>query len=189
MVFFILRKTFYMKTILSFFLLSLLLIGCAKEEIQSIKIKNQYTIEVPNFMSQTAILNRDASLQVQNEAKEFFTVVIDEPQAEFNEMMLTLGNQYESNFTGYTNLITDNLKLMVEKNNFSEIKDVTIDDKKAKLFTIEGTVDSHEIIYHLGFIEGKKHYYQIVSWTSSKQKKANFKNMEQIVHSFKETVK
>jgi len=64
-----------MKTILSFFLLSLLLIGCAKEEIQSIKIKNQYTIEVPNFMSQTAILNRDASLQVQNEAKEFFTVV------------------------------------------------------------------------------------------------------------------
>ena len=180
------KKLYKYGTLLS---LTLLVSACQKQNVISHEIKKQYTIEVPDFMSKTAVLNRDASLQVQNEAKEFFTVVIDESKTDFNEMMVSLGNQYEGEFAGYTNLITDNLKLMVEKNNFSEIQEVTIATKKAKLFTIEGTVDLHEIVYHLGFIEGKNHYYQIVSWTSSKQKKANIENMQQIVYSFKEIIK
>jgi hypothetical protein len=166
--------------------LTLFVSACQKQKTISHIIKNQYSIEVPDFMKKTTALNQGASLQLHNETKEFFTVVIDEPQDEFNEMMMVLENQYDASITGYSNLISDNLKLMVEENKFSELKEIEIDSKKAKLFTIEGKVDEHDVVYHLGFIEGKKHYYQIVSWTSSKQKEANLKNMENIVLSFKE---
>ncbi len=169
--------------------LILLSVGCQHQKVKQHRVANQYRIEAPDFLEPTTLLNSDASLQLHNEAEAFFTVVIDEPKEDFDEMMATLGNQYESNFSGYAHLITDNLRLMVDHCELTPLQEVVIHAKKAKLFTVEGEVDSDKMVYLLGFIEGKKHYYQIVSWTNAPQKETHLKAMKQIVYSFKEVVK
>ena len=84
-----------------------MVLSCVKEETQSIKIKDQYKIELPKTLSKADNLHEDASLQYQNLFSEFYTIVIDEPISDFNDLVTQdeyLAESYKPNLTGYSNL-------------------------------------------------------------------------------------
>ncbi len=165
------------------------MVSCANEEIQSIKIKGQYEIELPKTLSKADNLHEDASLQYQNILNEFYTIVIDEPISDFNDLVTQdeyLAESYKPNLTGYSNLLKDNLSVSIKNGKFSNFEDTKINGMDAKLMNVSGTVDNIDIYYQFGFVKGKDRYYQIVNWTELKSKKEHSKAMEKIISSFKE---
>lgn len=192
MVFFILHKIFHMRTIRICYclLICFFVFSCGNEEIQSVKIKGQYQIELPKTLSKADNLHEDASLQYQNIFSEFYTIVIDEPVSDFNDMVSQdeyLAESYTPNLTGYSDLLKDNLSVSIKNGKFSAFQDTRINGLEAKLMNVAGTVDGIDVYYQFGFVKGKDHYYQIVNWTELKRKETNQKAMEKIISSFKES--
>ncbi|RXR35365.1 hypothetical protein EQG68_00280 [Flavobacterium piscinae] len=175
--------------LISFILISFLFLSCANEEVQSIKVKGQYEIELPKILSKADNLHEDASLQYQNIFSEFYTIVIDEPIADFNDMVkfdFLLKENYSPDLNGYAYLLKDNLSAAIKKGKISPLESTKINGMEAKLMTVSGTVDGLDIYYQLGFFKGKEHYYQIVNWTEQKRKEDHIEAMEKIISSFKE---
>lgn len=171
------------------FLISFLAISCANEETQSIKIKGQYEIELPKTLSKVDNLHEDASLQYQNIFNEFYTIVIDEPISDFNDLVTQdeyLAESYKPNLTGYSNLLKDNLSVSVKNAKFSNFEDIKINGMEAKLMNVSGTVDGIDVYYQFGFVKGLEKYYQIVNWTELKRKENHAGAMKKIISSFKE---
>jgi hypothetical protein len=180
-----------MKTIrfISFALMIFLAFSCAKEDVQSIKVKGKYEIELPTTLSKADNLHEDASLQYQNLFSEFYTIVIDEPISDFNDLVTQdeyLAESYKPNLTGYSYLLKDNLSVAVKNAKFSNFEDTKINGMDAKLMNVSGTVDDIDIYYQFGFVKGKNRYYQIVNWTELKRKDDHSEAMENIISSFKE---
>ncbi|MEZ4839551.1 hypothetical protein [Flavobacterium sp.] len=170
-------------------LISFLIVSCANEEIQSIKIKGQYEIKLPKTLSKADNLHEDASLQYQNIFNEFYTIVIDEPIADFNDMVkfdFLLKGNYSPDLNGYAYLLKDNLSAAIKNGKLSPLESTKINGLEAKLMTVSGTVDGLNVYYQLGFIKGKEHYYQIVNWTELKRKDDHTEKMAKIISSFKE---
>lgn len=172
-----------------YLLLCFLVVSCENNEIQSIKIKGQYEIELPKTLSKADNLHEDASLQYQNLFSEFYTIVIDEPISDFNDLVTQdeyLAESYKPNLTGYSNLLKDNLSVAVKDGKFSEFEDTKVNGMEAKLMNVTGTVDGIDVYYQFGFIKGKERYYQIVNWTELSRKEDHSKVMAKIISSFKE---
>jgi len=179
-----------MKKSLSLFLLLLILFACKQDaSTETITIKKLYSLEIPSFLSAANHLHEDASLQYQNIFKEFYTIVIDEPSKAFDDMIVnepSLVDYYTPNLEGYSNLIVDNMKVIVEDGTFSEFTQTKINGNDARTISLSGTVEDIKVFYHLTFIKGRKQYYQIVNWTELKRKEDHLKLMENISASFKE---
>lgn len=172
-----------------YLLLCFLVVSCENNEIQSIKIKGQYEIELPKTLSKADNLHEDASLQYQNLFSEFYTIVIDEPISDFNDLVSQdeyLAESYKPNLTGYSNLLKDNLSATIKNGKFSKFEDTKINGMEAKLMNVTGTVDGIDVYYQFGFIKGKERYYQIVNWTELSRKEDHSKVMAKIISSFKE---
>lgn len=182
-----------MKKMIGSLSLLLILIACKQDNsTQTITIKKLYSLEIPQFLTVANHLHEDASLQYQNIFKEFYTIVIDEPSKDFDEMIVnepSLTDYYTANLDGYSNLIVDNMKVTVEDGTFSEFTQTKINGNDARTISLEGTVEGIKVFYHLTFIKGKKQYYQIVNWTELKRKEDHLKFMENISSSFKELKK
>jgi hypothetical protein len=179
-----------MKKTLSLLSILFVLFACKEDtSTQTITIKKQYSIEIPNFLTAANHLHEDASLQYQNIFKEFYTIIIDESSKEFNEMVANEPNLtefYSPDLEGYSNLIIDNMKVTIEDGTYSEFTQTKINGVDAKIISISGTVEDINVFYHLTFIKGKKQYYQIVNWTELKRKEDHLQSMENISASFKE---
>ena len=179
-----------MKKTLLILSLAIVLFACKQDSTtQTITIKKRYSLDLPNFLSVANHLHEDASLQYQNIFKEFYTIVIDEPSKDFDEMIVnepSLSDYYTANLEGYSNLIVDNMKVTVEDGTFSEFTKTKINGNEARTISLEGTVEGIKVFYHLTFIKGKKQYYQIVNWTELKRKEDHLQFMENISASFQE---
>jgi len=179
-----------MKKTLSILSILFVLFACKEDtSTQTITIKKQYSIEIPDFLTAANHLHEDASLQYQNIFKEFYTIIIDESSKEFNEMVTNEPNLtefYSPDLEGYSNLIIDNMKVTIEDGTYSEFTQTKINGVDAKIISISGTVEDIKVFYHLTFIKGKKQYYQIVNWTELKRKEDHLQSMENISASFKE---
>ena len=179
-----------MKKILPLLSLVFVLFACKQDaSTETITIKKLYSLEIPDFLSAANHLHEDASLQYQNIFKEFYTIVINEPSKDFNEMIVdepSLSEYYTADLEGYSNLIIDNMKVTIEDGTFSEFTQTKINGNEARTISIDGTVENIKVFYHLTFIKGRRQYYQIVNWTELKRKEDHLQFMENISASFKE---
>ena len=163
-----------------------------KEATELVKVKKQYSVEIPKSLTKVDFLHADASLQYQNEKTEFYTIVIDEPSADFDTLVLQeadLRAQYSPNLTGYATLLKNNIAATLKNGEFSAFENVTINGLSAIIINASGTVDGHAIYYQFGFVKGRETYYQIVSWTELNRKKSHLETMKNIIFSFKEISK
>lgn len=172
-----------------FLLLSFLVLSCQNNETQKITIQNLYEIELPKTLSKADNLHEDASLQYQNLFSEFYTIVINEPSNDFDELISSdpmMAENYTADLNGYSAILKDNLMATVEDGKFSEIKKTTINGLPARLMNLSGTVDDIPVYYVFAFLKGRNQYYQIVNWTELKRKEDHAASMEKIIASFKE---
>lgn len=179
-----------MKKIIGLLSLLCFIVSCKEDySTQKITIKKLYSLEIPDFLSAANHLHEDASLQYQNIFKEFYTIVIDEPAKDFNNIVViepSLKDFYTADLDGYSNIVIDNMKITIEDGEFSEIEKSIINGNAARTITISGTVEDVKVFYTITFIKGRNQYYQIVNWTEYKRKEEHEKTMKEIAASFQE---
>jgi hypothetical protein len=182
----LIRKT---KTIL-YALLLLLFVSCndVAESKKTIKTDGHYQLEIPSSYEENTELTEDASLQYQNIYKDIYVIVIDEKKELFNN---SLGNDsiyadYTPDLEGYSNLIADNLRTKLGIDTMPAMQDIKIKGLNAKLLSFNGVSDGYAIYWKAAFIEGKKRYYQINTWTNEDNKDLHENEMMEMINSFRE---
>ena len=162
------------------------IISCQEnEKTQTIKIKNQYSLDLPESLSLATNLNNEASLQYQNVFDDLYVIVIDESKQEINSYMED-NTDFPPNLNGYTQLLKSGLQTSVTNPIFSETEKKQINGLKSHLISLSGKVDDYEIYYEFAHVEGKNHYYQVFVWTSLEKKNKLSPKMKKIINSFKE---
>lgn len=178
-----------MKT-LSLLLISLItLSSCSFVEKENVVvIDNKYSMELPDFLSHSTDLHDEASLQYDNRFREFYVLVLDEKIDEMNKVIQQYGLEevYTKDLDGYANLLLANLEQAVTNMQTSELIDTVINNLPAKYVTITGEVDDVRIFYTIAYLQGKKDYYQVTTWTLD-EKEEQYKNrMKKMIATFKE---
>lgn len=159
-----------------------------KVENQTVVIDNKYSMELPDFLSKTTILNDEASLQYMNGLKELYIAVLDEPMSDF-ELALKendLTDEYKNDLKGYSSLVIDTFKENLEIVSMSDPNQTTINGLPALIYTVKAKVENYVAYYNYVFIQGKKDYYQIITWTLDSKEDDHKEQMQTMISSFKE---
>ena len=174
-----------MKNIFFAFFTLLFIVSCNKSEtVQTVKIKNQYSIELPESLSKTNDLNDDASLQYQNLYDEFYIIVIDEKTTEIDDLFTTLNKKL--GLTSYVDFIKTDYEKGMKSPVFSGIKKGKIHGLESQIISISGRYENMEVFYKIAFLKSEKYYYQVMLWTLLDKKEEHEKEMDKVIASFKE---
>lgn len=175
-----------MKKCFSLLILVVIAISCGKENKVSIIKNNNYSIEIPNDLTETKLLNDVASLQYENQFKEFYVIVIDESKKSLLDFFAP-NSETPNNLYGYSELLKVNMASVLGKVDFSKIETIQINGMKAKVFSVETKIENLDAYYKFGFFESKNSYYQVMLWTLLDKKVDHEPRMQKIIESFKET--
>ncbi|WP_291721852.1 hypothetical protein [Bernardetia sp.] len=154
-----------------------------------VEINNDYSLALPDFLSETDSLNPNASLQYQNLNKELFVIVIEEDRQDFTRKIIENKAEevYPPNLKGYTDIVYHSIGETIKISAKTDIIDLEINGLAAKNFTIQGqTQDRISVYYSFTLVKGKEKYYQIAQWTAKNQKSLFEKQMTEIAASFKQ---
>jgi hypothetical protein len=178
-----------MKQITLALLFLLTLSACRNQpKVKTVTIKNQYSIEVPEPFTKIPELNGDASLEYGNLSDEFFVIVIDESKSEFEDVIQNgdKGATYQANLDDYTGIVIEGLKENMTNYKISSITDTVINTLPARLVNISGYTEGVDIYFQYCFIEGRAHFYQVMTWTTPSRKHRYINAMNKMLRSLKE---
>ncbi|MCI2228435.1 hypothetical protein MC378_04590 [Polaribacter sp. MSW13] len=136
------------------------------EDLKAVHVNNEYSLSVPDYMTELKSLHDEASFEYANIFKETYTVVLDESKQEFIDTFkeIEMYNDSISALDNYTNI-----QLQSFQENITDLKVKPLDNKiknlDSKQYEFHGKVDDLEIAYLIGFIEGKDKMFMIMSWT------------------------
>jgi hypothetical protein len=140
---------------------------------QTVDVKDLYSIEIPGNLAKMEDLYEGADLQYGNTFLQTYLVVKDDPKEtnmDFNTYVAKAKATYEKR-PEYEVLKEDNVKINGLNGKLFELK---MNQGKAVMFMIQT------------IIEGKKANYQIISWTTEKNKYWQGTEMMNAISTFKE---
>lgn len=160
------------------------------EGFKRIKVA-QYSIALPDNMTQQNNLNDDASLQYADLTGEFYIITIDETKTSVDSALRDAGllgkkKSDTSLWIGFCDLMANNYKNNVQDFKEFHQRELTINGLRALRNTFEGKVDSYDVFYTIDFIEGKDHLYQVMTWTMTKFRDQYKDKMDHMLNSFRE---
>lgn len=175
-----------MKKILLLIAIPFYLISCDEATTYETVTVNDYSLEIPSYLSKGTDLHEDASLQYQNLFKELYIIVIDENKKEVSNIILesALEDTYSNDFKGYVKLVSGNQEEAIKMKKLSE-KDTLINSLEAKIVKLEAKVDDYDIFYVIAYINGVDSYYQITSWTLKDKRKEYEPIMDKMIATFR----
>ncbi len=155
------------------------------------KVNGLYSIEIPDFMTETTTLQPDASLQYNNPFKEKYITVLDETKEDVEAFSSDygVGDETKSALENYSSM---RLQYLTESGitvkSQSKLKSSMINGRKALSTTIDATVPgiTEDITYYFTYIEGADHFYMISAWTLLSRKDDFTEEVKVIADSFKE---
>ena len=157
-------------------LFAALLTACNKppKEVRSIQPVGRLTI--PGHWNETNKLNDEADVQVCNELREQYLIVLTEPKKDF-----PTGFNLEAFAKLTSGAITQSAKGRAGASNKT-----TINGKDAVMTEISGTIDGVAVFYLHTAVEGAAHFHQIIAWTTAELESKNRPILEQAIRSFRE---
>ncbi len=178
-----------MKLLSSSLLLLLILSACSTAtQFNTVNIADKYTLDIPDYLTKTDDLNDDASLQYQNVIRECYTIVIDESKQELYDVIaasLEL-SEYPQSMEGYCALILHGMLDGGGMTDYKLEKNQTINGLPAQFLSATLEVEGLQVFYKIAMIEGKKDFYQIMTWTLASNAEKQEADMDAILRSFKE---
>jgi len=167
---------------------TLFLVGCKKEKTLIVGHDNRIEITLPYLLTESFTLHEQAVIQYQNLLQELYVIVLEEPKDEVLHFLETdeAVSNFSADFDGYARLLNENMQFRIQFDSISEMTDTKINGLNAKRQTFYGDVKGVNAYYEVALVEGKKHYYQILTWTLQSQKKEHEERMKKILASFKE---
>jgi hypothetical protein len=176
------------KRLLLLLLSALFLTSCNSDAKRTVKVKGKYTLELPRSFEKAENLNKDASLQYQDIYKDLYVIVIDEQKTGVKNLLEenAMTDVYNPNLKGYSDIIIHGIDPSIVIDSMPPFKEAIINGLKSRQVTFEGNSQNLDIVSKIAFIDGKNTFYQMMVWTSAKNRVELEKEMEDIVHSFKE---
>ena len=179
-----------MKPIIAYLLISLFLLACqADDSTQLVTIDSKYTVMLPSFLEKAGTtLNDDASLQYMHGWKEFYVVVIDENKSDFESAIDNnqLSDRYSKDIDGYSKIMAEKFESSISASENNGWMPITIHNQPARIKTLRGSTEGVDAFYYIAIIEGKDHFYQVMTWTLAEKEKEFQNQMKAIIYSFKE---
>ncbi len=168
-----------LKSMLHLILLTHLALGIyAQNALSENRYGYMYYFSKPDFMSRTYQLNDDADLQLQNTAKETYSLVIIEPKDLFANLGATLGG-----IRDYYDLVEE--PLSAGSTEVGEVQELEVNGNPALQSEIIAPFDQVEIAYLLTVVETRDHYAQILCWTLKKNQELYFVDFRKMAASFR----
>ena len=154
----------------------LLLLQSCGETTYKMERREQFIIDVPEYLQETEKINGFASLQFENQEKEIFLLVIEDEKAILQE------NQPNYSFDNYFSFVTERFT----KSNIRKTEEKMINGMFTKQVEAAEMENNRELHYKMAVIEGKEHFYQVITWTSSKNKDSHNPDLQHMIDSFRE---
>ena len=167
-------------------LLFLSLLACSPE-LKEVTGDN-YSLTIPPLLTEVDHLNADASLQYQDSWRELYVMLIHEPKADFSEAIHEnrLAGTYSDDLQGYSTIVIDGLGISPDSVSNASMENILVNDMRARLVSFTGVTQGKEVYYALGFYEGAKDYYQVMTYTLAEKESVNEEDMRNILLSLKE---
>ncbi len=157
---------------------------------ETVNVKNRFSVVLPSFLTKTNDLNDDASLQYQNERREFYIAVIEESfeevdtAIEYYEKEENIG--YKNTLEDYKKMTLDDYKTQLTNAEMFNTKDTVVNNMQAITTHLRGTINGVDIFYSIGIFKGKTRYYQANSWTLASNENLYKDDLDKIIYSIKE---
>ena len=168
-----------MKNLLLILLVSIALASCKyKNEWHVVSVNNHFSVELPDYMTESNKLREDATLQYENRYRNTYIIVIEHDK---KEMIL-------ANFD--TQVIRP-LLTYVDKGIITDSTNIKIGELNARMNKIMGEMpsgDEKENIYYTHYsVDGKKKFYEICTWTRGPKRLDQYgPDLKRMMDSFKE---
>jgi hypothetical protein len=141
-------------------------------KIETIKVKDEFSMTIPEYLKEAENLKAGADFQYSNKFRNMYVVVFSEKKTG------TLQDFYDKQ----TNII----KQVLDKPAIDDSTEVKIEGGHGVYISLAGKMQGEMIYYNLLTIEAKDKYYQAAIWTRSEDRKLKYsKDMEQIIMSFR----
>lgn len=134
-------------------------------------------ITVNSNWKESTSLNDEASIQVDQQAKEKYAIVISESVEDFAD---------DFSVDEYANMCKDLLSESIKNSTVSEFTDMTINGLPAKYYEIKGEIEKIKVCYFIVAVKGEKGLHQVVGWTINSKYDENKEEIKKILQSFKE---
>lgn len=164
------------------------------DTVQTIVVKNKFSIDVPSFLSPTDRFGEDVTIQYWNKTLDVALQVIDEPKQEFIESLNELRKEIPD--FGKDNSMLDNMAVMVLTNIFEDIDKIEINDRyETKINGLNAltlnafqkrTFFKDAVFGSFAFIEGKNTLYQIIIISGGTSITKLAEKLDKSIKSFKE---
>jgi len=130
-------------------------------------------------MTKTTALNQEAILQYQNEFKGIYVMVFEDLKPDMQTMLAEYkpDKKFDSDFDKYADY-------MIESRGFSRLNNGTINGLKAKTLKTTKMIPEGMAYYHIALIDGKEHYYQLITGSDAIKEAKNRDAMKMIIESF-----
>jgi len=162
------------------FLLSILFLGACtyKNEWHQIPIQNKFSVELPDYMTESKKLRADASLQYENRYRNTYIIIIEQDKKDMS-------------FSDFVTKSINPLTKYLDKPAITDSIDITVNGLPTRLNKIMGEMESgddKENIYYTHYsINGKKKYYEVCTWTRGPKRLDQYgKDLQRMMDSFKE---
>jgi len=158
------------------------LVSCKKNTVfTEVKIKDKFSIQLPDYLSPAKEIHQEASLQYQNQEKEVYMVVMDESIESLKN------NDPDNNLEGYyKNIVSQPFLESVKNAKISIPGRQQIHGANALITQITGEISGVPVLYKLAVIETKSNYCQVLIWTKAANREEYEQDMDTIIESLKQ---
>jgi hypothetical protein len=161
----------------------------AGDSSRTIIINNQYSLVLRNHMVEAYDLNDEASLQYNDLKQELYVIVIDESSNDFMEYFIEAGD-WDSTMSvaeNYRRVQMVSLSEAVKITKGPVTRRILAGTLPMEIAEFTGWVDGidEQISYKVGFIDGGKDLYMVMSWTLANMESQHRVEMFDILRSFR----
>ncbi|MDX2250306.1 MAG: hypothetical protein SF052_26220 [Bacteroidia bacterium] len=151
------------------------------------RYKNQlynglFALTVPDYLEATSELNGDAPVQLASKEKEVYILIRYNSWEELRNNSRGTAGTLED----YYDFHIENLLIDVHNPQAPGPKPLKINGLEALEGFFSGTFKGENLYYKLVMIAGKNHLYQLIIWTTEKNRTKYEPDIEKIIASFRE---
>lgn len=145
-----------------------------------VKIKNRFSISIPNYLSSSDSIDASAILQYKSNAEksgQVFLLVYEERKDSSAE---------KKSLQKYFRFASDNFVSKISSGNLIKYFPEIIHGSHAMIGNIRGRVNETEVYYRIAILDVNNFFYEIILGTTENYKLIYVEDMNAIIHSFKE---
>lgn len=167
--------------------LTFLIFSCKKKKEENSPVEfyrteaESFSIEIPDYLTETSALFKDAALQYADTAKEVYIIAVSESKEGLEKATPAdslLKKYFETASLGFISAIKEGKIIGAKRQTINTLPSYTAE--------ITGKVNGHKAHYQFAAIESPTHFYQVVTWTTAENKDLYATDMEKMIYSFRE---